>query len=482
MPSMPAAAAPPLSLVLLESAHHVQQVWEGRSLTECLADTAPELRAASQAISFYVLRELGLARQLRAQLLARKPAPQVDALLCVALAVLNAAVLEEAESDSKRESSLHDGGRPQGAGEPYPEEGLSNSEGVAPRRDRPRYAVHTVVDQAVEAAQAEASLRPFKSLINASLRRFLREREALIERAQATPEGRWNFPGWWVRRIKKAYPKDWEAILATSNRPGPLSLRVNARRCTVPQLLEAFDQAGIQAWHSGEQAVIVAQPVPVTQLPGFAEGWWSVQDVSAQQAGALLPVQDGMRVLDACAAPGGKTAHLLEQAALNMVALDVDARRLRRVRENLQRLGLWGPSVQTVVGDAAELSDWWDGEPFDAILADVPCTASGIVRRHPDIRWLRRDSDVQATAALQERIVDALWQTLKPGGHLLYVTCSIFPQEGEVQARAFQYRHPDAQALPAPGQVLPQATEFGQPSGDGFFYALFRKDVVDLST
>lgn len=235
-------------------------------------------------------------------------------------------------------------------------------------------------------------------------------------------------------------------------------------------------------------------------LPGFEQGWWSVQDLSAQHAARLLPVADGMRVLDACAAPGGKTAHLLEQADLRLTALDSDAARLTRVGENLERLGLMHGGVQLACADAAEPQAWWDGVPFDAILADVPCTASGVVRRHPDIRWLRREDDVARTAALQRRIVDALWALLRPGGHLLYATCSIFPEEGELQAQAFAQRHADAVRLPAPGQILPLA---GQPAvgdaaalrepdcsggeellagraalatGDGFFYALFAKN------
>src|SRR5690606_20357133 len=187
--------------------------------------------------------------------------------------------------------------------------------------------------------------------------------------------------------------------------------------------------------------------------------------------------RDGMHVLDACAAPGGKTAHLLEQADVSLVALDSDPTRLERVGHTLERLGLQSDRVQIKAADAANLDAWWDGVPFDAVLADVPCTASGVVRRHPDIRWLRRDADVEATAALQRKIVDALWRTVKPGGHLLYATCSIFPQEGAVQADAFSYRHPDAQRLPAPGQILPTAKQQGHGSGDGFFYALFRKEL-----
>jgi 16S rRNA (cytosine967-C5)-methyltransferase len=181
-----------------------------------------------------------------------------------------------------------------------------------------------------------------------------------------------------------------------------------------------------------------------------------------------------MRVLDACAAPGGKTAHLLERADLDLLALDSDRLRLERVEQNLDRLGLAGSNVTLRCADAMDVQAWWDGRHFDAVLADVPCTASGVVRRHPDIRWLRREADIVKTAALQARIVDALWQTVKPGGHLLYATCSIFPQEGERQAAQFAARHADAVRQPAPGQLLPLADE-PSASSDGFFYALFAK-------
>jgi len=201
-----------------------------------------------------------------------------------------------------------------------------------------------------------------------------------------------------------------------------------------------------------------------------------VQDAGAQLAVPLLAVRDGERVLDACAAPGGKTAHLLELADVTLTALDADGVRLQRVRENLERLDLRRPDTVLRRADAADLAEWWDGVPYDAVLADVPCTASGIVRRHPDIRWLRRSDDVARTVKLQTRIVDALWTTVAPGGRLLYVTCSIFPEENERQAAAFVSRHPDAQRLDAPGQLLPVAMDTTPGAQrDGFFYALFAK-------
>lgn len=447
MSSSTPTLAPSLSESLLASSRHIQGVLAGKSLTECLANTPDALRASSQSISFYVLRRLGFARQLRHLMVPRKPQSDwLEALLLVSLVIADSAA--QAQDDPE---SLQD------------------------RPDIPVYAIHTVVDQAVNAAEEHLALRPYKALLNGTLRRFLRERDALRAAALVKQEAQWNHPQWWIRRLKKAYPKQYEEILAISNEPGPLTLRVNIRRCSVQRLLALFAEAGIRAWSPGGVAVVLEQARPVASLPGFEEGWWSVQDYSAQQAGHLLQVTDGMRVLDACSAPGGKAAHLLEQADISLVALDVDANRLSRVNDTIERLGLPLESVQLLAADAADLEAWWDGVEFDAILADVPCTASGIVRRHPDIRWLRRESDIELTSRLQEVIIDALWRTLKPGGHFLYATCSIFPQEGEVQANAFSYRNSDAQRLDAPGQILPKANRFGEDFGDGFFYALFRK-------
>jgi 16S rRNA (cytosine967-C5)-methyltransferase len=214
--------------------------------------------------------------------------------------------------------------------------------------------------------------------------------------------------------------------------------------------------------------------VHVERLPGFADGVVSVQDAGAQQAALQLDVADGMRVLDACAAPGGKTGHLLELAKIDLVALESDENRARRIGENLQRLGL---HAKVTIGDAGDpVARWWDDRPFDRILADVPCSASGIVRRHPDIRWLRRPEDLPALVREQQRILDALWPLLVPGGVLLYVTCSIFPEEGEDQARWFERSRPDAVRLNALGQLMPTVAHDGSgPDHDGFFYARFQK-------
>ncbi|NYT25712.1 16S rRNA (cytosine(967)-C(5))-methyltransferase RsmB [Alcaligenaceae bacterium] len=432
-----------LSDTLLAAAQNVQAVLAGRSLSDSLAATAAPLRASAQAVSFHAMRRLGTATALREILVPRKPASALlDALLKVALALLDTAVAAAG---------------PDTVG--------------TPGREVPVYAPHTVVDQAVRAANGQKKLRPFKGLVNGVLRRYLRERPVILAQAMRDPVAQYNHPGWWVEHLQQAYPSQWRELLAAADRPGPMALRVNTRRARADQVLDAFRAAGIQADSPMPDAIVLAEPRPVRALPGFEQGWWSVQDLSAQLAGRLLPVADGMRVLDACAAPGGKTAHLLERADIRLTALDADAERLARVGENLDRLGLRHAGVELVRADAADPGSWWDGEPFDAILADVPCTASGVVRRHPDIRWLRRETDVAHTAALQRRIVDALWKTLKPGGHLLYATCSIFPEEGERQAQVFVGRHADAVRLKAPGQILPLPGR----GGDGFFYALFAK-------
>lgn len=433
--------APPLSTVLLSSAQVVEDVLDGRSLTEALADVDGALRPAAQAVSFHAMRYLGWADAVGRELVQRYPNVLFESLLLVSLTLLKA-----------------------------------EGEAAAALPGMPVYAPHTVVDQAVTAAAKSRGLASFKGLLNACLRRFLRERAALEAAVADSPEAEWNHPGWWVKQLRVAYPRQWQDILRAANVPAPLTLRVNRRRASREQVLAAFQDAGLAAEAVGSAGLVLATPRPVTQLPGFAEGWWSVQDAGAQLAAELLAPAAGMRVLDACAAPGGKTAHLLELADIDLLALDADADRLARVGQNLDRLGLAGERVQLQAADAADLDNWWDGTPFDAVLADVPCTASGIVRRHPDIRWLRRENDLRRTATLQARILDALWRTVAPGGRLLYVTCSVFPIEGTRQALEFLQRHPDATRLEAPGQLLPVAVD-ATPAAqhDGFFYALFAK-------
>jgi 16S rRNA (cytosine967-C5)-methyltransferase len=325
------------------------------------------------------------------------------------------------------------------------------------RLERRPEEAHTLVDQAVTAAG-----KPFKGLINAVLRNFLRRRDELLVAADADEVAHWRHPHWWLEKLRTAYPDQWQDIAAAGNSHPPLCLRVNARHPPT----ESIDGQLL-----GDSATLLAKPVPVERIPGFREGRVSVQDWGAQQAAKLLDVQDGTRVLDACAAPGGKTAHLLEQADLDLTALELDPQRARRIAENLDRLGL---KANIQVADAGRPQDWWDGKSFDRILADVPCSASGVARRHPDIKWLRRAEDVAAFAQTQARILDALWPALAPGGKMLFCTCSVFPEENGEQVRDFVARHPDARRLPTGSndpelQLLPAATH------DGFYYALLEK-------
>jgi 16S rRNA (cytosine967-C5)-methyltransferase len=327
-------------------------------------------------------------------------------------------------------------------------------------------APYAVVDNAVNAAP-----RHLKGLVNAVLRNFLRRREGLLKTAQQTIEGRSNFPAWWVEKLKLAYPGQWENILAASQLHPPMTLRVNRRKNSTETYLAKLQAAGMPARQTGESALTLDKPVAVEKLPGFAEGRVSVQDAGAQWAARLLDAQNGMRVLDACAAPGGKTGHILELADAAVLALDVDEQRLDRVRQNLSRLGF---PAQLACGDAARPQGWWSGRPFERILADVPCSASGVVRRNPDIKWLRRPQDIAKFASQQAVILDALWQTLAPGGKLLYVTCSIFPEENAQQIKSFLARQADASLLALPpelgeGQLLPDDNH------DGFYYALLQR-------
>lgn len=432
----------PLSQLISHTADAVQAVRAGQSLNEALARCPAEARPGTQALVFEVMRRLGAAQAARVQLAPKAPPPAVDALLLTALALLWPGV----------------------------EDGAS-------------YQAHTLVDQAVEAAKRRA--KASASFVNAVLRRFLRERDTLVDALQRDPVAQYNHPRWWIDRLRADWPSQWQAILEANNRRPPMTLRVNARRGTTDAYLRRLHDAGIAARHVGPQALVLAAPVPVQQLPGFAEGDVSVQDAAAQLAAPLLigeGLPAGARVLDACAAPGGKTAHLLELADLDVLALDADPARLERVHDTLQRLSL---HARSVAADARTPTSWWDGRPFDAILLDAPCSASGIVRRHPDVRWLRRESDLAALARTQGQLLDALWPLVKPSGRLLYCTCSVFKAEGVAVIDAFLQRPGGADAVlqPAsPGHLLPLADNPGNggapgsgASPDGFFYALLAK-------
>jgi 16S rRNA (cytosine967-C5)-methyltransferase len=442
--------ARPLWRDLLGSAQLVGAVQDGASLSTALPQAAARQgwgaaqRGAAQALTYAALRHLGTARAALGALHPKTVRPPLlRDLLLTALALL------------------------------LPESAV-------------RYPAHTVVDQAVHACKHHPALRHAAGFVNALLRRFVSHPDLLDSARSASPEARWNHPSWWVAALQDAYPAQWQELLAVAQRAPTMTLRVNPRRIRRTDYQAALRANGLQGEAPADpmldQALLLQQPVPVDRLPGFASGWVSVQDAAAQHAAALLDVQPGQRVLDACAAPGGKTAHVLERVDCSLLALDKDAQRLRRVDETLARLGL---EAQTRVADATQPADWWDGVWFDRILLDAPCTASGISRRHPDIRWLRRATDVAALAATQVRLLDALWPLLRPGGKLLYVTCSVFPQEGVQQAEAFLARHTDAIASPAPGQLLPRQPQRGAENDsdsapapyaqDGFFYALFTK-------
>jgi 16S rRNA (cytosine967-C5)-methyltransferase len=336
-------------------------------------------------------------------------------------------------------------------------------------------APHAVVDHAVRAAQ-KMNKTWAKGLVNAVLRNFLRRRDDLLRSIELADEAaRYSHPQWWIEKLRAQYPADWQAILEADNTHPPMTLRVNRRRSEVSRYLALLHQHGMDADRVGESALRLHQPVAAQKLPGFSDGLVSVQDAGAQLAAPLLQAAEGMRVLDACAAPGGKSTHLLELADVRLTALDIDPARLERVAENMHRLGLQADCRR---GDAAQPQDWWDGQPFQRILADVPCSASGVARRHPDIKWLRRPGDISAFAGQQERILSALWPLLAPGGKLLYVTCSIFSEENQRQINKFLSCHPDVRHPPLPehpdvkmnqGQLIPDDQH------DGFFYALLEK-------
>ena len=422
---------PPLAEALHAAAGLIAEVLAGRNFDVALARAAlpGPLRAATMDLAYTTLRAFGRGDFLLGQLLERPLKDRaLRGLLLAALARLEA---------------------------------------------RPDEA-HTTVDQAVSAA-ARLARGQFKGLVNGVLRNFLRRREELLAMAAADPVARWQHPAWWIARLQQDRPAHWESILAAGNTHPPLCLRVNRRRATGFDLLAQLDAAGIAARALDDTAILIERPVPVERIPGFGAGSCSVQDWGAQAAAGLLDVQDGMRVLDACAAPGGKAAHLLETAQLDLTALDADTLRAARITDNLRRLGL---TATVKVADARAVDVWWDGRAYDRILADVPCSASGVVRRHPDAKWLRRESDIAGFASRQRTIVDALWRTLAPGGKMLYATCSVFREENARQVEAFIVRHADARCLPIPGTTTSDAQLQHLPDAehDGFYYALLQKD------
>jgi 16S rRNA (cytosine967-C5)-methyltransferase len=425
-----------LSEAISIAAQAVGEVMSGRSLTEVLDQLEPYERPIVQSLSFDTLRKWVRSHELIKQFIPKNPPPEVDHLLSVAIA-------------------------------------LFLNENV----DGKGYAAHTIVDQAVSACANYDKTMYAKGLVNAVLRK--------VSLTVQPPEGEPRFPpdpipmfvpSWWRANLKRHYSKTWQSILFAQAKRAPLILRVNQQQYSREQYQTLLSELGIASTPIEDvagvklsSALLVSNPVPVSDLSGFYSGAASVQDAGAQIAAVLLNPQSGERILDACAAPGGKTAHLLELANCEMVALELDGDRLSKIGGNLDRLRLHSDKVRVLRGDASKAS-WWDGVPFDKILLDAPCSASGIVARHPDIPFLRREADIKSLQQKQRGILEQAWKMLKAEGLLLYVTCSVFPEEGEEQAIWFAAEHGNAVRLGAPGQILPTDVS------DGFYYALFKKN------
>ncbi len=432
----------PLSDSLLLSAGVIEKVLSGFSLHNQLSTVKDTSRPIVQALTYHAMRYFGWASCISKNFIKHFPNKRFECLLLLNLTLLRKQIGEKEDT-----------------------------------ANFPFYSQFTIVNQAVHATRNCPKLRPYKNLLNAILRQYLRVKDDLISEV---PEAVWNHQNWWIDLLRQAYPKQWCSILEASNSFSPLTLRVNLKKAYQEEVLQMFFRKGFVAKSIGKSAVAILNPKPIDTLPGFHQGFWSVQDFGAQLAVPLLEVKDGMHVLDACAAPGGKTTHFLEIADVNLVSIDIKASRLSYIEQSIKRLGLDFKRVNLKVADAVNLDSWWNGKHFDAVLADVPCTASGIVRRHPEIRWLRKERDVQHAVIKQKSILDSLWETVSPGGRLLYSNCSIFPDEGENQASEFSKKHKDAIRLQAPGQILPVQIEKSDSrkfiKHDGFFYALFTKN------
>lgn len=425
----------PLSEAITISAQAIGEVMDGRSLTEVLDQLDTHERPIVQSLTFDALRKWVRSHELIEKFIPKPPPAPVEHLLSVAIALF-----------------------------------------LQGNQDGKGYAAHTIVDQAVKACSEYEPTMYAKGLVNAVLRKV-----SLIVQP---PEGEKRYPPdpipmfvppWWRASLKKNYSQVWQMLLIQQAQRAPLILRVNTKQYDRSQYQELLTHAGISsepiagvAGVNLDSALLLNEPVPVSDLPGFYSGAVSVQDAGAQLAAVLLDPQPGELILDACAAPGGKTAHLLELADCEVVALELDGERLGKIGGNLDRLRLHSDKIKITRGDASKAA-WWDGRPFDKILLDAPCSASGIVSRHPDIPFLRREADVKALQQRQRGILTQAWKMLKPEGLLLYVTCSVFPEEGESQAAWFAIEHGNALRLIAPGQILPSGIN------DGFFYALFKK-------
>lgn len=343
-----------------------------------------------------------------------------------------------------------------------------------------RVKSHAAVSETVAATKH----KPWaKSLVNAVLRQYLRDAEALQQACSVDKQARLNHPDWIIRQLEQCWPEQAEQILAANDQAPPMALRVNLLQGSRGEYLDLLTEQGIAAHTVAccDSALLLDQPLAVESLPGFGEGRVSVQDIAAQLAAKLLDTQPGQRVLDLCAAPGGKTAAILERqpALQSLLAIDVDEQRLRRVTDNLRRLNL---PANTLAADASQPDTWAEGRQFDRILLDAPCSGFGVIRRHPDIKLLRRESDIATLQTLQSRILDAAWQLLAPGGVLLYATCSVLKQENELQIESFLNCHADAEEISihsAWGMARPHGRQIltGNLHMDGFYYAKLSKPV-----
>ena len=495
------ALSKPLWQLLNLTAKSVHEVMLGRSATAVLLGLDVSFKPGVQALLFLSLRQWGLAKAIRAHLVAKKPTPQIDHLLCVCLALM---------CDDK---------------------------------DLP-YEPHTLVNQAVQAAKANVNTAGQSAMLNAVLRRFLREREEILQAVGGQPEAMYKHPLWWIKRLQQDHPEQWAHILEVAQTPAVMTLRVNGAQQTRDAYAKELADVGLHAKPMGDSALVLDQAVGVQRLPGFEAGAVSVQDANAQLAAPLLlgafdevrlstllalhkngqqvEAQESAKpkvaeaaeaahhlptfsILDACAAPGGKTAHLLELLSpknkgaplalrvtkdwqLEVHAVELEPKRAQKVVESLDRARL---KARVWVGDAAQSETWTllsgpasAGPPalYQAILLDAPCSASGIVRRHPDIRWLRRADDIPRLFEVQSRLLRHLWAQLAPAGVLLYCTCSVFKDEGERQINSFLKHNSDASKLPSPGHLIPQKTandptllDNQASDQDGFYYALLQK-------
>ena len=407
--------------------HNLNQVFERRF--EHHQNITPQQKSVAIFLAYGAIRYLGENQFFIQQLIDKKITnKKIEALLCVALFQLN-----------------HD-----------------------------QSTDFTVVNEAVEAAKL-INKSWAGSFVNGVLRNFIRQKEKLQTELKNDEEAFYSYPLWWINLIKQNYPKDWESILLNGNKHPPLTLRINERQTNLKQYEEKLKSEAISYRVLGNIALELTQPTPVEKIPGFMDGEVSIQDFGAQLAAKLLDLQDGQFCLDACSAPGGKTGHMLEIADIELVSIDQQKDRLYKVKENLERLHL---HAYLKCADLAAVNTWWNEKLFDRILLDAPCSASGVVRRHVDIKWLRRPRDIEMFAKQQEAMLEAMWQLLKKGGKLLYATCSIFYDENQKVINHFIKEHTDAKEVEwcvdseyskYENQLIPSENH------DGFFYALLEK-------